>query len=100
VPPEGPAPAPVSERSIYRAGGNGGEEPHGRGPGRTRVPEGGLTGRAVKQRRSPVLAMLVIIAIAIVIALAGLAARGGGLNGSQDDAGTFKFLPITTTTTS
>jgi hypothetical protein len=41
----------------------------------------------------------VLVAIAVIIALTGVAARGGGLNGSQD-AGTFKLLPITTTTTS
>ena len=93
-------PAPVSERSVYRAGGSGAGEADGGRPSRTRVREGGPAGPEPKQRRSPVLALLVIAAIVIVIALAGLAARGGGLGGSGDDAGTFKFLPITTTTTS
>jgi hypothetical protein len=89
----------VSERRIYRAGGNGAEEPGGR-PGRMRTRERGAPGRALKQRRSPVLALLVIVAIAVVIVLAGLAARGGGLNGSEDNVGTFNLLPISTTTTS
>ena len=50
--------------------------------------------------RSPGLAVVVLIAMAVVIALAGVAANDGGLQGSQSDTGTFKLLPITTTTTS
>jgi hypothetical protein len=91
-------PAPVSERRIYRAGGNGGEDPTGRPPARGR--EGGAGPAAGKQRRSPILAVLVLVAIAVVIVLVGLAARGDGLDGSQAGTGTFKLLPITTTTTS
>jgi hypothetical protein len=43
-------------------------------------------------------AAIVLVLVAIVIALAGVAAGGSALNGSQGDAGTFKLLPITTTT--
>ena len=35
---------------------------------------------------------------AVVIALVGVGARGGGLEGSQN-TGTFKLVPISTTTT-
>jgi hypothetical protein len=44
--------------------------------------------------------VVVLIAIAVIITLAGVASRDGGLQGSQSDTGTFKLLPITTTTTS
>ena len=77
-----------------------GRGPHGRRPGSTRAGEGDPVGRAGKQRRSPVLALVVLVAIAVIIALAGVAARDGGLNGSAGRSGAFKLLPITTTTTS
>jgi hypothetical protein len=65
-----------------------------------RSPEGGPGRGAGKQRRSPIIALLVLVAIAVVITLTGIAARGGGLDGSRTDPGTFRLLPITTTTTS
>ena len=55
-------------------------------------------GRPMK--RSPIMAVVVLIAIAVIITLAGVASRDGGLQGSQNETGTFKLLPITTTTTS
>ena len=51
-------------------------------------------------KRTPILAVVLFIAIAVVIMLAGVASRDGGLQGSQSETGTFKLLPITTTTTS
>ena len=78
---ETPAPAPISERRVYRA-------------------EDRPVGTARRQRRSPVFALLVIVVVAVVIAFVGLAARDGGLSGPQGQTGTFKLLPITTTTTS
>jgi hypothetical protein len=49
-------------------------------------------------RRSPILAIAVLIAVAVVIIVIGVAARGGGLAGSQN-SGTFRLIPISTTTT-
>ena len=46
------------------------------------------------------LAVIVLVLVAIVIALAGVAAGSSAFNGSQGDLGTFKLLPITTSTTS
>jgi len=74
-------PAPVSERRVYRAGNED-------------VP---ATRRIV--HRSPVLAIAILVIIAVVIVLVGVGARGGGLEGSQN-TGTFKLVPISTTTTS
>jgi hypothetical protein len=45
-------------------------------------------------------AVAVLVAMAVVIALVGMAARSGGLDGSGENAGTFRLLPITTTSTS
>ncbi len=42
--------------------------------------------------------MIVLVLVAIVIALAGVAATSSAFDGSQGDTGTFKLLPITTTT--
>ena len=92
-PPTSPPPTPVSERRVYRAdGGSGGEEPGGAGktPVRSRT--------SLDAPRSRMVAAIVLVLVAIVIALAGVAAGGSALNGSQGDAGTFKLLPITTTT--
>jgi hypothetical protein len=44
------------------------------------------------------LAVVVLVVIAVVIALTGVAARDGGLDGSKGEVGTFKLLPLTTTT--
>ena len=51
-------------------------------------------------RRSRMLAVIVLVLVAIVIALAGVAANSSAFDGSQGDTGTFKLLPISTTTTS
>ena len=95
-----PVPTPVSERRVYRAGDNGGDDRPGRRPETARSRETGLAGAGGRHRRSPILALIVLVAIAVIIALAGVAARGDGLDGSQTDTGTFKLLPITTTSTS
>jgi hypothetical protein len=42
--------------------------------------------------------VVVLVLVAIVIALAGIAANSAAFNGSQGGTGTFKLLPITTTT--
>jgi hypothetical protein len=61
------------------------------------VPEGAPV-RPRKRRQSRVLAVVVLVVVAIVIALTGVAAKDGGLDGSEGNLGTFKLLPITTTT--
>jgi hypothetical protein len=86
------------ERRIYRAGDDSADSPARRRSSRTPSHESGSARRA--QRRSPVLALLVIVVIAVVIAFAGLAARDGGLSGPQGQTGTFKLIPLSTTTTS
>jgi hypothetical protein len=96
-------PRPVAERRVYRAGGNDDEGPGGARVRRARGsrgtgPESGRAGRL--GRRSPILAVVVLVAIVIIVILVGVAARGSGLGGSQSDLGTFKLLPLTTTTTS
>jgi hypothetical protein len=90
--PTSPPPEPISERRVYRAdGGSGREEPGDA----AKTP---LRGRTRDARRSRMLAVIVLVLVAIVIALAGVAAGSSAFNGSQDDLGTFKLLPITTTT--
>jgi hypothetical protein len=100
-------------RRVYRAGDTHDEDPRVRrdlaraarqnesarrtGSGRRIVPAS-APGRRMK--RSPIMAVVVLIAIAVIITLAGVASRDGGLQGSQNETGTFKLLPITTTTTS
>ena len=69
--PTDPPPTPVSDMRVYRVDGG---------------------------RRSRMLAVIVLVLVAIVIALAGVAANGSTFNGSQGDTGTFKLLPLTTTT--
>jgi hypothetical protein len=95
-----PVPTPVSERRIYRAGGSGEDDRPSRRPEPVRGRKDGPPRAADRRRRSPILALLVLVVIAVIIVLAGIAARGGGLDGSQNGTGTFKLLPITTTTTS
>ncbi len=56
-------------------------------------------GRGTKPR-SPVLALLVLVAVAVVIAVTGVAANSSALDGSQSTPSTFKLLPVTTTPTS
>jgi hypothetical protein len=50
-----------------------------------------------RQKRSRVLAVIVLVVMAVVIALVGIAAGDGGL-GAGENAGTFRLLPITTST--
>lgn len=88
------------QRRVYRAG----SEDDGSRNRRTRSrrewerPAAQTGGRGNK--RTPILAVIVLVVIAVVIILTGVAARDGGLAGSQGDTGSFKLLPITTTTTS
>ncbi len=42
--------------------------------------------------------MIVLVLVAIVIVLAGVAANSSAFKGSQGDTGTFKLIPLTTTT--
>ena len=81
------------DRRIYRAKGRVG----GKEPADSRDLPAGASARR-RGPRSRLLAVIVLVLVAIVIALAGVAAGGSGLNGSQGTPGTFKLLPITTTT--
>ena len=80
-------------RQVYRAGGgHAGDE-----QADARRSSAGIRTRR-EGRRSRLLAVIVLVLVAVVIALTGVAARGSGLEGSQGDTGIFKLLPITTTT--
>lgn len=83
------------DRRVYRAnpGGEGGDPRGAEGGG---VPAGGRTRR--EGRRSRALAVIVLVLVAIVIALAGVAANSSAFQGSQGEPGTFKLIPLTTTT--
>jgi hypothetical protein len=72
--PDTARPAPVSERRVYRSDRR-------------------------DDRRSRMLALIVLVLLAIVIALTGVAAGSSAFDGSEDEAGSFKLLPISTTTT-
>ena len=87
------------DRRVYRAGGDGEETSSYRRSARTSSREDRPLGERRRQHRSPALALAVIVAIVVVIVVVGLAARDGGLSGPQGQTGTFKLLPITTTTT-
>ncbi len=95
-----PDPAPISERRVYRAGDEPVDRRRSRRPERVGDEGPAETPPGRKMRRTPYLAVIVLIAIAVVITFAGMAARDGGLDGPQSDAGQFKLLPLTTTTTS
>jgi hypothetical protein len=98
--PRGPAPVPISERRVYRAGDTQDDSPRARGDQSRSGSRAALaSGAGHPTKRTPILAVVALIAIAVVIALAGVASRDGGLQGSQSETGTFKLLPITTTTT-
>ena len=62
----------------------------------TEMPDGSAS-RPRRQKRSRVLAVIVLVAMAVVIALVGIAAGDGG-SGAGENAGTFRLLPITTST--
>lgn len=96
-------PEPVSQRRVYRAAD---EAPPARQTGRgtaagaalaadTRTPS--AAGRR-NVRRSPLPAILVLVAMIVIFVIVGVIAHGGGLTDSQN-SGTFKLLPLTTTTT-
>jgi hypothetical protein len=99
-----PMPVPVSQRRVYRAGD---EAPPVRRTGRgagyrqaARTADEPATSAAARRspRRSPLLAIVVLVAIIVVFAIVAAVAHGGGLTDSQN-SGTFKLLPLTTTTT-
>jgi hypothetical protein len=90
APPSGASPG--SERHVYRAGDEAGGIGDGGQVARRRS-------RAKPAKRTPILAIVALVLVAVAIALTGLAARDGGLAGSESEPGAFKLLPITTTTT-
>jgi hypothetical protein len=99
--PQASAPAPVSERRVYRAGDTEADDPRARrDQARSRREASPVLDAGRPLKRTPILAVVVFMAIAVVIILAGVASRDGGMQGSQGETGTFKLLPITTTTTS
>ena len=85
-------PAPVAEKRVYRSNGRtGGGDAGSAGAGTSAY---GYRPRR-DERRSRMLAVIVLVLVALVIVLIGVAAAGSG---SQATDGTFRLLPITTTT--
>jgi hypothetical protein len=93
-PASGPerTPGPATERRVYRAGD---ETDSVGGEGKTQRRRAPM--KPVK--RTPILAILALVLVAVAIALTGLAARDGGLAGSGSEPGAFRLLPVTTTST-
>jgi hypothetical protein len=100
--PDPREPAPISERRVYRTGGDAVDTgPAGVGP----IPGAGegaqVPGRAARQGpRSRMLALIILAVVAVVIVVVGVAAGTPTLDPSQRTTDTFRLLPLTTTTTS